>query len=277
MWVAMTLGLSLAFATPAAGLLACRSAGVAAHRGGPDPVLSLEAMEQALVFILAPAADLPDGSTDWEALQQVQRRGIVGGTALRLFRLEADRPIDLDQLPLEGEISGARDRQAEGCQIICDAIVPHLDVKTLWLGIYARSDGTANDQEAQLQPVDRFALREAENETCWFYPTETGSYLSWESERLLELMPGHVVESDQSSTAADYRRSDVHVLWSLMADDEALTCVGLTYRRRRIEWKACFCRAEPCATWSSFSIDVMADPSFCSHATRTVFGPGEAG
>lgn len=229
-------------------------------------------MEQALVFILAAAHDLPDGSTDWQTLQQVQSRGVVGGTALRLFRLEADRRIGLDQLPLEGEISGARDRQSGDCQIICDAIIPHLDVKSLWLGVYAQSADSTDDRAAQLQLVDRFALREAENETCWFYPTETGNYLSWESEQLLELTPGHVVESDQSSTAADYRRSDVHVLWSLMADDEALTCVGLTYRRRRIEWKPFRCRAESCATWASFSIDVMADPSFRSHASRTVFG-----
>jgi hypothetical protein len=63
----------------------------------------------------------------------------------------------------------------------------------------------------------------------------------------------------------------------LMADDEALTCVGLTYRRRRIEWQPRRCLPEPCATWASFSIDVMADPSFRSDASHTVFGAAGLG
>jgi hypothetical protein len=231
-------------------------------------------MEQALVFVLADGADLPPGITDWEALRQVQRRGIVGGTALRLFRLPPDQPeIALVELPLDGEIAVARDRPSAGCQIICDAVIPHLDVKSLWLGVYAGAQAERETAPGTFEALDRFALREAENETCWFYPTETGNYLSWESRRSLELLPGTVVEADQSSTAAEYQRSDVHVLWSLMADDQALTCVGLTYRRRRIEWKVRSCQAEPCATWASFAIDLMADPSFLPLASHTVFAP----
>lgn len=231
-------------------------------------------MEQGLVFVLADGADLPAGATDWQTLRQVQRRGIGGGTALRLFRLPSDQlEIPLAELPLNGEIAGARDRQSAGCQIICDAVIPHLDVKSLWLGVYACAQAELQKAEGKLQALDRFALREAENETCWFYPTETGHYLSWESRRSLELLPGTVVETDQSSTAAEYQRSDVHVLWSLMADDQALTCVGLTYRRRRIEWKLRSCQAEPCATWACFAVDLMEDPSFRPVSSHTVFAP----
>jgi hypothetical protein len=230
-------------------------------------------MEPALVFVLADAADLPGGDTSMETLQKVQRRGIAGGMALRLFRLGEERQMALDQLPLNGEIPGARDRQTGECQIICDAIIPHLDVKSLWLGVYASADRESGVAGGELRLLDQFPLREAENETCWFYPTETGNYLSWESERSLELMPGSVVEAEQSAVPADYQRSDVHVLWSLMADDEGLTCVGLTYRRRRIEWKLRGCQPEACATWVSFMVDVMADPSFRSLSSHTVFGP----
>jgi hypothetical protein len=229
-------------------------------------------MEKPLVFILADGADLPDDRTDWQTLQQAQRRGIVGGTALRLYRVPPDRVIELEELPLDGKLPGARDRQSAGTQIICDAIIPHLDVKSLWLGVYACVEGETADSAAPFRLVDRFALREAENETCWFYPTETGHYLAWESERALELMPGTPVEAEPVSTATDYQRSDVHVLWSLMADDEALTCVGLTYRRRRIDWGPRSCEAEPCATWSSFAVDVMADPSFRALSSHTLFG-----
>lgn len=229
-------------------------------------------MEKPLVFILAEGADLPDDRTDWQTLQQAQRRGIVGGTALRLYRVPPDRVIELEELPLDGKLPGAGDRQSAGTQIICDAIIPHFDVKSLWLGVYACVEGEPADSAAPFRLVDRFALREAENETCWFYPTETGHYLAWESERALELMPGTPVEAEPVSTATDYQRSDVHVLWSLMADDEALTCVGLTYRRRRIDWGPRSCEAEPCATWSFFAVDVMADPSFRALSSHTLFG-----
>ena len=56
-----------------------------------------------------------------------------------------------------------------------------------------------------------------------------------------------------------------------MADDEALTCVGLTYRRRRIEWRVSASRSEACATWGLFLVDAMADPSFQPFASTTVF------
>ena len=68
-----------------------------------------------------------------------------------------------------------------------------------------------------------------------------------------------------------YDRGEVHVLWSLMADDAALTCVGLTYQRRRIEWPLTQRTPEPSATWTSFEVDTMADPSYLERARISVF------
>ena len=45
-----------------------------------------------------------------------------------------------------------------------------------------------------VERLDAFPLRDAENETCWFYPTEDGAYLSWENQRRLELLPGVMAE-----------------------------------------------------------------------------------
>jgi hypothetical protein len=231
-------------------------------------------MEQALAFLLAREADLPIGPTDWHALCQVQHQGITGGTALRLYRVPAERPIPLAPLPLDGRIPAERSGDPGACSLICDAVIPHLDVKSLWLGVYARAE---NEGEGAWRELDRFPLREAENETCWFYPTEDGRYLSWECQRSLDLAPGRLVEGASISSPANYERSEVHVLWSLMADDEALTCVGLTYRRRRIDWAVQASRSEPCATWASFAVDAMADPPFQPLASSTVFRPPSEG
>jgi hypothetical protein len=228
-------------------------------------------MEQALAFLLAREADLPVAVCDGPTLTEVQRRSVSSGTALRLFRVPPEAPIPLETLPLDGHLAGERSGEPEACALICDAVVPHLDVKSLWLGVYARGEGDV------WREIDRFPLREAENETCWFYPTEDGHYLSWECQRSLDLAPGRLVEAASFSSPEDYQRADVHVLWSLMADDEALTCVGLTYRRRRIDWAVNASRSEPCATWAAFRVDAMADPPFQALASTTVFPPSLAG
>ena len=173
--------------------------------------------------------------------------------------------MPLESLPIDGRIPGARSGEPDAASLICDAVIPPLDGKSLWLGVYARAEGE------MWREVDRFPLREAENETCWFYPTEDGRYLSWECQRSLDLAPGRLVEAASISGPDDYERGDVHVLWSLMADDEALTCVGLTYRRRRIDWAVNASRCEPCATWAAFAVDAMADPPFQAQASTTVF------
>jgi hypothetical protein len=63
----------------------------------------------------------------------------------------------------------------------------------------------------------------------------------------------------------------VHLLWSLMADDHALTCVGLTWRRQRIEWPLRSEAREELATWTDFQIDSMAESSYQELNSVTMF------
>jgi hypothetical protein len=61
------------------------------------------------------------------------------------------------------------------------------------------------------------------------------------------------------------------VLWSLMADDHALTCVGLTWRRQRIAWPLVSEVQEKLATWTEFTIDSMAETSYQELNSTTLF------
>ena len=61
------------------------------------------------------------------------------------------------------------------------------------------------------------------------------------------------------------------VLWSLLADDASLTCVGLTYGGQRIEWPQAHQTPEPMATWSLFRVDTQADVALRIDASQTVF------
>jgi hypothetical protein len=47
--------------------------------------------------------------------------------------------------------------------------------------------------------------------------------------------------------------------------------VGLTYQRRRIEWPLLERSPAPSATWTSFEVDTMADPSYVERARISVF------
>jgi hypothetical protein len=244
-------------------------------------------MAQTLAFVLAPAAVLPDEDADWGQLLEAQRRGVGSGVALRMYRVPPGWP-SLDELVTCGLVdAGGGDpfpelpgRSAEtgaaaaagassARSLICDAVVPHLEPKSLWLGVY-ELNGTPPALDS-IRSLDRFPLREAENETCWFYPTDNGTYLCWENRRHLELLPGFLPERTSQEEPIAYDRADVHLLWSLMADDEALTCVGLTYRRQRIDWPVVVAEPEACATWTSFLVDSMADRSYQEIDSVTVF------
>ena len=166
-------------------------------------------MSHALIFVLAPQSLLPgDGSTPRDLLE-AQRFGLRSGVALRIFRAPAGWEGQLDDLVGEGladadgldPFRGQPDRgtpslpsmtqQGERRRLLCDAVVPHFEPRSLWLGVYElRGTVTADPtypldslQEVSVQCLDQFPLRDAENETCWFYPTEDGRYLSWENQR----------------------------------------------------------------------------------------------
>lgn len=264
-------------------------------------------MAHALVFVLAPEGSLPGDDVAWGALLAAQRLGVGSGVALRMFRVPPQQARNLDDLvgsgqanasgadpfeplrtdPCEGHPPQHSDGSPPPRRLICDAVVPHIDPRCLWLGAYQLSgkgtdqaDGFAHPAHRlridRISCLDQFPLSEADNETCWFYPTENGDYLCWENQRRLELTPGYPAERSVQEQPIAYQRSDMRLLWSLMADDQSLTCVGLTYQRRRIEWLIAASDPEPFATWTSFRVDSMADDTYQEHASITVFPRREA-
>jgi hypothetical protein len=255
-------------------------------------------MSHALVFVLAAESLLPGDGAAARDLVEVQRFGLRSGVAMRIFRAPGQWQGQLDDLVGEGKASAAGldpfshvaeagtppppgSAPGERRRLLCDALVPHFEPRAQWLGVYQLSGATytatdhplENPQEATLRCLDRFPLRDAENETCWFYPTEDGRYLGWENQRRIETLPGFLPEKPYQDEAIDYQRSAVHVLWSLMADDLALTCVGLTFRGRRIEWPVINSQPEPFATWTGFLVDSGAESTYQENASITVF-PG---
>ncbi len=244
-------------------------------------------MAHALVFVLSPEEVLPGEATTWAALLEAQRQGVGSGVALRMFRLTSEPSPSLDDLVASGlaDASGndplppADSGSPPVRRLICDAVVPHLEPRSLWLGAYELSgpelpDGKHPADRLQIERIlclDRFPLRDADNETCWFYPTDNGDYLRWENQRGLQLLPGYPAEPSVQQASVPYERGDLRVLWSLMADDQALTCVGLTYQRRRIEWSVASAEPEPFATWTAFRVDSMAEETYREISSITVF------
>lgn len=255
-------------------------------------------MPHALVFVLAQPADLPAEGADLAALEASHRRGIGSGVALRIFRSPSGWTGDLESLVSQGgaDSSGRDPFQAsdatpaspapgsERRRMLCDALVPHFEPRSQWLAVYELSAEACEEPTGDsarhpiraagihtIRCLDRFPLREAPNETCWFYPTDDGAYLSWENRRRITTLPGFLPERPWQEESSDYDRSGVHVLWSLMADDLSLTCVGFTYRGRRIEWPLLSSDPEPFATWTAFQVDSTGENSFRETASITVF------
>jgi hypothetical protein len=277
---------------------------------------SADGMVEALLFVVAPEASLPAEPTGLQQLELAQRIGIRSALALRMFRAPAGWTGSLDDLVGDGRADGlGRDPFAaeparaadpppapERRRLICDAVIPQLEARSQWVGVYALT-GVRQDQPADsaapgtgdagapepasvavapnhpcrslavrsLRCLDRFPLREADNETCWFYPTDDDTYLAWENQRRVETLPGFLPERPLQKDPVAFQRADLHVLWSLMADDLALTCVGLTYRGRRIEWPVQTSQPEPFATWTAFRVDSSAEATYNELAAITVF------
>ncbi|MFM7313528.1 MAG: hypothetical protein ACKO0M_10235 [Cyanobium sp.] len=231
-------------------------------------------MAPPLVFVIAAAAALPQEACTPAALEQAQRQGPRGGFALRLYSLGREASAtgggaaepDLALLPLEGS-PGNRS------QLICDATIPHLEPRSLWMGVYQAGDAA----DGALQCLDRFPLSEASNETCWFYPTHDGAFLSWERGLRLVLGPGGVADAPDELLASPYDRGRLAVLWSLLGDDASLTCVGLTYGGLRIDFPLLQTQTEPMATWSRFRVDSQAEVNLEVLDSRSVFEPGASG
>jgi hypothetical protein len=224
-------------------------------------------MTAPLTFVLAPAEALPAERTSRSDLEAAQGLGPTGGFALRIFTGGRGHPVALAQLPVDGRLTGDARRSADGTQLLCDAVVPLVEPQHHWLGIYQGDP----DDEHQLRCLDRLALSDASNETCWFYPTHNGTFMSWERALRLTLAPGSIADCPAELAGSPYDRSRIAVLWSLLGDDVSLTCVGLTYGGQRLVWPLLTVQPEPMATWSRFRVDSQADVSLVVDDCQTVF------
>lgn len=223
-------------------------------------------MTPPLIFVVAPATQLPEGGASLEDLQVAQASGPSTGFCLRIFSRGAEHP-DLGSLPVDGRLTGAQRRSSDGTQLLCDAQIVRIEPQHHWLGIYQNDP----DNPAALMCLDRVALSELSNATCWFYPTHDGVFLSWERGLHLSLQPGSIVDCPEELALAPYERSRLSVLWSLLGDDASLTCVGLTYGGQRLDWPLRSVSPEPMATWGRFRVDSQADDSLVVDDCLTLF------
>lgn len=201
-----------------------------------------------LRFLLAPADALAADQLSSADLAIVQGQGVTSASALRIV--------------VSHDLGGRFQR-------VCDAITPSFEPERLWLGVYQASPALPS----HWQRLDCFPLSEARNESCWFYPTHDGHYLSWQRQLQVNLAPGQVAETAQESAAAtteDYSREAIALLWSLLADDTSLTCVGLTYASRRIDWPLSHSQWAPSASWCTFSVESSRDQPLIVHSRREV-------
>ena len=226
-------------------------------------------MVNTLFFVLAPAPGLPQGKVNWADLADAQARGLDQLLALRIFACPPDWPGSLETLveaglahsggadPYGASAMGQPQGQPRERRLRCDATVPLLDATSLCLGIYGQAEGSP--EEIQCLACLPFAA--IENETCWFYPTENGRYLSWQSQRSRTFLPGRLPVGEPAQAVEGFDPADLRLLWSLLADDPAMTCVGLTYRGRRIEWplQALTVESQEAASvWTWFELDDLS-------------------
>lgn len=226
------------------------------------------AMTSQLLFVVAPATQLPEATTALAAVERAQAAGPSTGFALRIFNRGAEHP-DLGLLPVDGGLTGEQRRSGDGTQLLCDALVIRIEPQHHWLGVY-QPDA---DNPADLHCLDRVPLSELSNATCWFYPTHDGTYLSWERALRLSLRPGAIADCPETLSRQPYDRGKLCVLWSLLGDDAGLTCVGLTYGGQRLNWPLRSQSPEPVATWGRFRVDSQADTSLTVEDCLSVFAP----
>ncbi|MEB3354758.1 MAG: hypothetical protein VKM34_11095 [Cyanobacteriota bacterium] len=206
----------------------------------------------SLRFVLALPEELSAELLTDSELEGLQRRGVNSGFALRITETH--------------DLGG-------GFQRVCDAITPQVSPERLWFGAYER----CRQQPERWQQIDRFPLREARNESCWFYPTHDGHYLSWRRELQMRLGPGRLAGPDSGTHGGKsplaYKRDNIALLWSLLGDDTQLTCVGLTYDGRRIDWPMHPSQWAASAHWCAFSVESRRDPPLIVHSRQDVTAP----
>ncbi len=263
-------------------------------------------IETALFFVIAPKDVLPNEQISWESLACAHHLGIKSGRALKIFQVPEGNAQSLEHLVECGhaEINGD-DPFASVCRIssrikgvelpaepmssssrICDTLIPRFDPESLWLGVYQVSGKQNEDADSSAHPaqqlciekitcLDKLSLLDVNNDTCWFYPTEDGEYLSWESQHSIAMEPGYPADKSFLDDQHQYERCHLNLLWSLMAKDTDLTCVGLTYMNRRIEWPLQILDRKRSANWTSFRADSLAKNSYSERSQITVFSDQE--
>lgn len=128
-------------------------------------------MTPPLMFVVAPAPQLPDSTTSLGELQLAQASRPSTGFALRIFSRGAEHP-HLGLLPVDGRLIGEQLRSRDGTQLLCDALVVRIDPQHHWLGVY---QGDPEDP-TRLQCLDRVALSELSNATCCSIPRTTAPF-----------------------------------------------------------------------------------------------------
>ena len=249
---------------------------------------------------------MPTEQISWETLTVAQHLGIKSAKALKIFIVPEGNTASLEHLVESGKaeisgqdpflsvrnISSGVNRVELPRQIgaafpqICDTLIPCFEPESLWLGVYQVS-GSKNEAGnsfahpaqqlciEQITCLDKLSLSDVNNDTCWFYPTEDGAYLSWDSEHSIAVEPGHLADDSIVEDQHQYERGHLNLLWSLMAKDKDLTCVGLTYMNRRIEWPMKIIDKKRSANWTFFRADSLAKNSYSELSRITVFSDQE--
>ena len=250
---------------------------------------------------------MPIEQISWESLKGAHHLGIKSGKALKIFHVPEGSSISLEHLVESGkaEISGndpfasvrsvseainsveiPAEPSPSSSPRICDTLIPRFDPELLWLSVYQVSGTKREDAESyghpaqqlcikQITCLDKLSLSDVNNDTCWFYPTEDGEYLSWESVHSIAMEPGYLADVSILDDQHQYERGHLNLLWSLMAKDRDLTCVGLTYMNRRIEWPMQITDKKRSANWISFRADSLAENSYSEVSKITVFSDQE--
>jgi hypothetical protein len=236
----------------------------------------------AFTFSLAPPREGED-PIDWNQVLAEHDASLSAARALRILRCPRGWSGSLDSLVQAGQATiscedpfvGLPDADPARDRLLCDAVIPSFDASRLWLQVYlleAGQDDSTTDAPLGCKRLDAVPLQQLGNETCWFYPTEDGNYLASERTISVRFAPGVMAEAVPMPQSWSYDRGDLSLLWSLMADEEDLSCVGLTYQRRRIEFPRQSEHSASTATWSSFRVDSMASPSFQRLSTISTYG-----